>query len=142
MPTTSVKPPPWFWLISVLGLLWNLIGLAAFINDVFLLDTASLNELQRDFYEGRPTWALAAYGAAVIGGALGCLALLLRRSWALPMLIICLVGIVLQNLHALALGNALEAFGPAGLALPVTVFLVAVFLAWFAHYARGRGWLL
>ena len=100
-----------------------------------------LDELQRDFYQGRPTWALAAYGAAVFGGALGCIALLLRRSWALPMLIICLAGIVLQNVHALALGNALEVFGPGGLALPVVVLLVAVFLAWCAHYSRGRGWL-
>ena len=41
----------------------------------------------------------------------------------------------------MAMGNALEVFGPSGLALPVMVFLVAVFLAWFAHYSRGRGWL-
>ena len=137
----SVKPPVWFWVVSILGLLWNLMGVAAFINDVFFLDTATLDELQRDFFEGRPSWALAAYGAAVFGGALGCLALLLRRGWALPMLIICLVGIVLQNVHAIALGNAIEVFGPQGLALPAMVFLIALFLAWFAHYARGRGWL-
>ncbi len=137
----SVKPPVWFWVVSILGLLWNLMGVAAFINDVFFLDTATLDELQRDFFEGRPSWALAAYGAAVFGGALGCLALLLRRGWALPMLIICLVGIVLQNVHAIALGNAIEVFGPQGLALPAMVFLIALFLAWFAHHARGRGWL-
>jgi hypothetical protein len=141
MGTETVKPPPWFWAISVLGLAWNLLGVGAFVNDIFFLDPATLDELQRDFYAGRPTWALAAYGAAVFGGALGCVALLLRRSWALPMLIICLVGIVLQNVHALALGNAIEVFGPGGLALPFMVFLVAVFLAWFAHYAGGRGWL-
>ena len=135
------RPPAWFWVISVIGLLWNLIGVAAFINDVFFLDPASLDELQRDFYEGRPSWALAAYGIAVFGGALGCLALLLRRSWALPMLLVCLVGIVVQNLHSLVLGNGLEAFGPQGLVLPLMVFLIAVFLAWFAHYSRGRGWL-
>ncbi len=135
------KPPPWFWVVSALGLVWNLIGVAAFINDVLFLDPATLDDLQRAFYEGRPNWALAAYGAAVIGGALGCLALLLRRSWALPMLIICLVGIVLQNVHAIALGNAIEVFGPGGLALPLAVFLIAVFLAWFAHFAKGRGWL-
>ncbi len=139
--TEANKPPAWFWIISVVGLLWNLLGVAAFINDVFFLDPATLDEMQRGFYEGRPNWAMAAYGAAVIGGALGCLALLLRRSWALPMLIICLVGIVLQNVHALALGDAIEVFGPQGLVLPLMVFVVAVLLAWFAHYAGQRGWL-
>ena len=53
--TASVKPPVWFWIISVLGFLWNLMGVAAFINDIFFLDPATLNELQRDFYLGRPT---------------------------------------------------------------------------------------
>jgi hypothetical protein len=135
------KPPPWFWLVSALGLAWNLIGVAAFINDLFFLDPSTLNELQREFYQGRPGWATAAYGVAVFGGALGCLALLLRRSWALPMLLVCLLGIVLQNVHALVLGNGIDVFGPAGLALPLAVFVIAVFLAWFAHYSRGRGWL-
>ena len=130
----SSRPPAWFWVISVFGLLWN-------INDVFFLDPATLDDLHRAFYEGRPTWALAAYGVAVFGGALGCLALLLRKSWALPMLLICLVGIVLQNVHSLVLGNGLEVFGPQGLALPLMVFLIAVFLAWFAHYSEKRGWL-
>ena len=137
----SNKPPVWFWVVSALGLLWNLVGVAAFVNDVFFLDHATLSELQREFYQGRPGWAMAAYGVAVFGGALGCLALLLRKGWALPMLLICLLGIVLQNVHALAMGNALEVFGPQGLALPVMVFLIALFLAWFAHYSRGRGWL-
>ena len=100
MGNEATRPPPWFWAISLLGLIWNLLGVGAFVNDVFFLDPATLDELQRDFYLGRPTWALAAYGVAVLGGALGCVALLLRRSWALPMLIICLVGIVLQNVHA------------------------------------------
>ena len=135
------KPPTWFWVVSVIGLLWNLMGLAAFFNDVFFLDPATLEGLQREFYEGRPGWALAAYGAAVFGGALGCLALLLRKSWALPMLIICLIGIVLQNVHGLLLGNGIEAFGTQALALPAMVFLIACFLAWFAHYSNGRGWL-
>lgn len=35
--TASVKPPVWFWIISVLGFLWNLMGVAAFINDIFFL---------------------------------------------------------------------------------------------------------
>jgi hypothetical protein len=138
---TAAKPPLWFWLVSAAGLLWNLVGVAAFVNDVFFLDPAVLTDLQQEYYAGRPGWAMAAYGAAVFGGALGCLALLLRKSWALPMLLICLAGIVLQNVHSFTMGNALEAFGPGGLALPLAVFIIAALLAWFAHYSGRRGWL-
>ena len=84
---------------------------------------------------------MAAYGIAVFGGLLGCVALLLRKAWALPMLLVCLAGIVVQNLHALLLGGGMEAFGAAALALPLSVFAIAVALAWFAHYSRGRGWI-
>lgn len=134
---SDVRPLAWFWIVSIIGLLWNLIGVMAFVNDVFFLDQQTLDELQRDFYEGRQTWALAAYGVAVFGGALGCLALLLRKTWALPMLLVCLTGIVVQNIHGLVQGNGLEAFGPQGLVLPVLVFSIALVLAWFAHFARG-----
>lgn len=139
--TEADRPPTWFWVVSGLGVLWNLIGVAAFVNDVFFLDPQTLDGLQREFYEGRPGWAMAAYGIAVFGGLLGCVALLLRKAWALPMLLVCLAGIVVQNLHALLLGGGVEAFGPAALALPLSVFTIAVALAWFAHYSRGRGWI-
>ena len=136
-----VKPPAWFWAISVFGLLWNLAGVAAFINDIFFLDPSTLSELQQEFYSSRPGWAMVAYGVAVFGGAFGCLALLLRRAWALPMLLVCLVGIVIQNAQALTMNKALETFGPQGLILPAMVFAIAVFLAWFAHFSKHRGWL-
>ena len=36
------KPPVWFWIVSVLGLLWNLAGVAAFVNELFLMDLGTL----------------------------------------------------------------------------------------------------
>jgi hypothetical protein len=137
----ATNPPIWFWLIAGLGLLWNLVGVGAFVNEVFFLDPATLSELQRGFFENRPNWATAGYAVAVCGGVLGCCALLMRKAWALPMLLLCLAGIVIQIFHAIALGNGIEVFGLQGLILPVMVFLIACLLAWFAHYARGRGWL-
>jgi hypothetical protein len=135
------NPPLWFWVAAGLGLVWNLIGVGAFVNEVFYLDPATLSELQRSFFENRPNWATAGYAVAVFSGALGCLALLLRKAWALPMLILCLVGIVIQIFHAIALGNGIEVFGLEGLILPILVFIVACLLTWFAHYCGKRGWL-
>ena len=44
------------------------------------------------------TWNAAGLAVAVFGGVIGCLALLLRKSWALTMLLISLAGIVLRKL--------------------------------------------
>lgn len=139
--TQANNPPVWFWLVAGLGLLWNLAGVGAFVNEVFFLDPATLSELQRSFFENRPNWATTGYAVAVCGGVLGCLALLMRKAWALPMLLLCLAGIVIQIFHAIALGNGIEVFGLQGLILPVMVFLIACLLTGFAHYSRGRGWL-
>lgn len=38
---TATKPPKWFWLVSALGLAWNLLGLAAF----FVQMTMDLSEV-------------------------------------------------------------------------------------------------
>lgn len=136
-----LKPPAMFWIIAAFGLLWNFAGVAAFIHDVFFLDPETLETLQRDFYASRPSWALAAYGTAVFGGALGCVALLLRRSWALPMLLVCLAGILVQNYQGIFLGDAIKVFGPEGLILPFSVLGIALFLTWWASYSKRKGWL-
>ena len=136
----EAKPPTWFWIVSGIGLIWNGLGLMAFFNQM-TMDLGELLEAQRVFHETTPTWATAAFGVAVFGGALGCLALLLRKSWAVPMLLICLAGIVVQIFHALVVSNGLDVFGPEGLVLPILTFSIGVFLAWFAYHSKGKGWL-
>lgn len=48
---------------------------------------------------------------------------------------------VVQSFHSLALTNSIEVFGAEGLILPVGVFLIAVFLTWFAKLSEKRGWI-
>jgi len=134
------KPPMWFWIVSALGLIWNGMGLAAFFMQM-TMDLAALPDAERIFYETIPAWATASFAVAVFGGVIGCLALLLRRSWALTMLLICLAGIVLQISHSLFISNGIEVFGTDGIILPIMTFSVAVFLIWFAKHSKRQGWL-
>ena len=141
--TSTAQPPMWFWIVSAIALLWNLLGVSAFIAQV-TMDPASLAELsdaQQEFYANTPVWATLAFAIAVFGGTLGCVALLLRKSWAFLMLAICLAGIVVQISHSIFIGNGIEVFGPQGLILPAMTFGIGVLLVWFAHYSNQRGWL-
>ena len=133
-------PPRWFFAVSGFGLVWNAVGILAFIGQV-TMDLGQLPDAERLFFEGRPTWATASFGLAVASGVVGCLALLLRKRWAAPMLLLCLAAIVVQSFHSIALSNAIEVFGPEGLILPTMVFLIAAFLTWFAKLSERRGWL-
>ncbi len=135
-----VAPPNWFWVASGLGLIWNLIGVVAFVGQM-MMDLSTLPAAERAFYESTPVWATIAFAVAVSGGVLGCAALLLRKSWAYPMLMICLAGIVVQISHSLFIGDGIEVFGPAGFILPLLTFGIGAALAGLAHYSAAWGWL-
>lgn len=133
------KPPKVFWAVSGFGLVWNAVGVLAFIGQI-TMDLSQLPDAERLFFEAQPTWATAGFGIAVASGVLGCVALLLRKSWAAPMFLLCLGGIVVQSFHSLALSNSVEVFGPEGIILPIGIFVIAVFLTWFAKHSEKRGW--
>ena len=136
----NAAPPRWFYVISALGLVWNLLGLVAFFFQM-TMDLSQLADAERAFYETMPLWAKIGFGTAVISGTVGCLALLLRKSWALPMLLLCLAGIVVQIFHSMVVANGLDIFGPEGLAMPISVFVIALLLTWFSHHAEKKGWM-
>ena len=137
---TGSAPPKWFWYVSGAALLWNVLGVLAFIGQM-TMDSASLPPAEMAFYEATPVWATIAFAVAVFGGTLGCIGLLLRQSWAFLMLAICLLGIVVQISHSIFIGNGIEVFGPAGLLLPALTFTIGVALVWFARFAENQGWL-
>ena len=133
-------PPTWFWVVAGLGLVWNLIGVAAFAGQM-TMDLNTLSGAEQAFYKSTPAWATVAFAVAVLGGVLGCVGLLLRRGWAFAMLVACLLGIVVQDSHSIFIGDGIEVFGSAGLILPLITFGIAAALAWFARYSGQQGWI-
>ena len=85
---------------------------------------------------GRP-WAFA---IAVWGGALGSLALLLRKRWARAVLLISLIGIIVQMTHSFFFSNNFEVYGPDKMIMPIMVIVFGVLLVLFARMAINRNW--
>ncbi len=143
MAQSSTTVPRSFWIISGLFLVWNLMGVMAFVMQVTMSDEAmaALPEAQRDLYLNTPSWASAAFAVAVLGGTLGCIFLLARKSWAVPVFILSLVGILVQMFHAFALSPALEVLGAGSVGMPLVVTAGAIFLIWYARRARDRDWI-
>ena len=138
----KVKPPAWFLLLVVLGLAWNLAGVASFLSDVMLSEArlAAMPEAQRALYLSMPAWAWTAYGVAVFSGSLGCLALLLRRNFAVPLLLLSLLAVLLQMFHAWFVARAAATQSLSDLLLPALVIGVAVGLLVMAVQARNQVW--
>ena len=81
--------PKWFWIVSVVLLLWNLMGLAVFgimmtmIGNAEAMTAANLNDEQQALINAAPSWVNISFAVAVIFGVLGCIALLMRRKFAI-----------------------------------------------------------
>jgi hypothetical protein len=135
--------PTWFLIGGILALIWNLMGVAAYVMQVTISPEAmaALPEAERALYESTPAWATAAFAIAVNGGALGCLFLVLKKAWAVPLLQLSLAGIVVQMIHAFFISNSFEVLGPGGTIMPLMVTVVAVLLVWLAGSAKTKGWI-
>ena len=139
--TTSI--PKMFYLISGAALLWNLLGIAAYVGQVTMSPEtlAGLPPEQRALYENTPAWVTSAFAIAVNAGAIGCLLLVLRKALAMPVLILSLAAVLVQMFHNFFLSNAVEVLGAAATVGPTFVIIVGIYLVWFANDAKTKGWL-
>ncbi len=139
----SSGPPRSFYIIGIAALIWNLIGVMTYVMQVTMSDAAmaALPAEQQAFIQNSPVWVTAAYAIAVNAGALGCVLLLVRQSWAFLVLVVSFAGIVIQNLYGYFMGGAVDVYGAAGVGLSVAVMAIGAFLIWYAKDATDKGWL-
>ena len=132
-----------FWFISALALAWNLIGVATYLMSVTMSPEAlaAMPEAERALQTNVPVWVTSAYAIAVFGGTLACLALLMRKAWAVPVFIVSLVAILLQMGYGLFGTAMLEVQGGAAAILPALLIAIAIYLVSFSRSAKARGWL-
>ena len=140
----NARPTMLFWFISGAALIWNLFGMMIYVSQV----SATPEQLaeayrpdQVEFMLATPQWATAAFALAVTTGVLGCVLLLLRKSWALPVLIVSLAAVFLQNLNTFVLNDATALFGMVPVYIQSTIIVVGAAVIWYARYCKSRGWL-
>jgi hypothetical protein len=102
---------------------------------------AALPANEQMMYQDIPLWVNIAFGCAVFGGALGCIALVLKKAIALPILLISLIGVLVQMYHSFFIANAIEVYGPGSAIMPSMVLVLAIFLVWLANSAKAKGWI-
>ena len=127
-----------FWIIIVVTLIFNIMGVINYFVQMNADSLASFPEKYRPIIEGRPAWATAAFAIAVFGGSLGSLLLLLRKSAAIYVLIAPLLGVLVTMMHI---------FGVAGLrSFEIWIgvlmqLVVTAFLIWYSKLIERKGWI-
>lgn len=129
------KPSLWYWVISCLALIWNLLGVMAYLMQSYSSEAALIEtygQEQASLMMAQPSWYTAAYALAVFGGAIGCLGLLLRKRWALWLLMLSLVCVVVQHIY-FATNNIYSFVEGGAWVMVILIPVVAIFLVWFAR---------
>jgi len=141
----SAQPviPSWFKAVAIVSLIWNLMGVMAFIAQVSMTTEmlAALPQAEQDLYANVPLWATVAFACAVFGGAIGCIALMMKKSIATILFIISLLGISIQMFHSFFISNSFEVFGPGGLIMPTMIIIWAAALLVLAKKSQAQQWI-
>lgn len=126
-----------FWVIGVVGLIFNLMGCINYVSQMNPENVASMPEAYRAIVESRPAWGTGAFAIAVFGGLLGCLLLLLKKAVAVYVFIVALVGAVVAQFPFLGATD-----------FPTTAWIgwlsqvvFAAFLVWYSKQTKSRGWI-
>ncbi len=140
--TVRINPPKWFWLVSILALIWNILGVIAYLSQVYASPEAieALPQIERDLLDSSPSWVTAAFAIAVWAGTLGCILLLLRKVMAHFVLVISLIGVVVQMSWVFFVSNSLEVYGPGQSVMPIFVLIVGLLLILFARKGKAKSW--
>ena len=135
--------PKSFRVIGVLALVWNLLGVAAYVMQVTMTNEALMQypEAERAIYANMPVWATSAFAIAVTAGVLGSVLLLLRSAWAVPAFLLSLAGVFVQMYHAFAVANMMDVKGPSSVIGPALVIGFGVALIWYSRSVKEKGWL-
>ncbi|MEZ4854316.1 hypothetical protein [Flavobacterium sp.] len=136
------KPSTSFWIISVLALIWNLMGVNQYIMQAYNTDSfrANFTESQLALIDATPAWATAAFAIAVFAAALGCILLLLRKKWATTLFIISFIAIIVQNIDGFNRYNFSD-YNGFSIAMTVMIPLIGLFLIGYAKQAEKKGWI-
>lgn len=136
MSTTSNKPSALFYIIGVVALIWNGLGVIAYLGRAFITDEmiAQLpKEQQAEFLTEYPAWVTGAFATAVFAGVLASLLLLLKKKVAYPLFIISAVAAIAQHVY-LFMNVEMNS-----LVMPILVVVVCIFLVWYSKKCISEG---
>ena len=135
MAAASEKVPAHLWIIGVLSLLWNAMGAVVYtltmIRHPAVLQGADPAMVAA--IEASPAWANAAWGLGVWGALAGSILLLCRRRLATVAFALSFAGLVVVGAYELIAGM------PVNLPQTAAIWLIALFLLWYASFASAIG---
>ncbi len=139
--TDKTKAPIWFWVVGVVALLWNGIGVLAYLQQVTMsaAQFAALPELQQDLLSTQPFWVTAAFAIAVFAGFVASICWLLQKRVTVRLFLLSLLAVVVQFSSYFIIDGYMEFISGQGWIMPVLILLFAAGFAGISWRAEQNG---
>ncbi len=138
--SNSNKPNAVFWVIGIIALLWNIIGVVMYLGQAYMNDEALalLPQAEQDFYNNMPAWVTAAFAIAVFTGLFGCIALLLRKKIAVLLFTLSIIAVLTQQIYNFFIQDFVE-LGGLRMIGPLLIVVISFFLMFYSKAQKAKG---
>ena len=140
MKTTSIRPSQNFYLICSLALLWNLIGVVAYLGQTFMEQKTllSLSKSEQYYFTNMPAWVTAVFATAVFSGVFGSIGMFLKKKIAKLLYSISIVSLLAQQVYNFLIQDFITISGME-LFLPLSTIIIGFFLLWYSNKMSTKG---
>ncbi|MGN6496197.1 MAG: hypothetical protein ACTHK5_02510 [Tsuneonella sp.] len=136
MATVADTKAPWHvWAVGLVSLLWNAFGCYIYAMTMMRAPAmmAQTPPNVRAMMDTAPAWSTAAWALGVWAALLGSILLLMRRGVAVWTFALSLLGLVITAIYETRVGF------PMNVPQTAMIWIVALFLLWYAWAMRRRG---
>ncbi len=143
MTDAPVKTPWHLWLVGLIALLFNAIGVFDFVMSMAqgaaYQASAGMTPDQIAHYQQMPSWMTAVWAVGVFGAFGASILLLLRRRQALFTFVLSLAAFLVSLLYTYVLTNGGAVMGPQMAITSAVIAGLLVFFGWYSRLMTRRG---
>jgi hypothetical protein len=143
MTERTINTPWHLWLVGVVAVLFNSIGVFDFVMSMSQGDTymagAGMTPEQIAHYQQMPPWMTVDWAVGVFGALLGSVLILLRHRLAWPVLAVSLAAFLLSLAYTYALTDGGKIMGPQMAITSAVIAGLLAFFVWYAWWMTRRG---
>ncbi|AUP77311.1 hypothetical protein [Flavivirga eckloniae] len=135
--TSTNKPPIWFWIVSVIALIWNGLGVDGYLGQAYNTERYrnAFTAEELEIAASAPAWVTAMFAIAVFAGAIAAIGLLLRKKWATTFWAISLIAVIIQMSFAFISNQVINLW------MAIMIVIFAFIFLWFSRKSQAKGWI-
>ena len=134
------KAPVHLWIIGIIALLWNAMGAFDYTATQMKLDfyMSNYSQEQLDYFYGFPAWVDASWAIAVWSSLLGSILLLARKALAAWLFGLAILGMAITSVHNFVMTDGVAVMGEEAVMFSVVIWVIALFLYFYATAMAKR----